>query len=140
MRRTDKEEAMPDKEEIRELLARYCFALDADRFEEMAALFTPDGVWETAFGTGTGRIGIAAQARSIATGPRPRRVHLTTNIVIELDGDTATARSNWVLVQNSADGPAIGSGGSYADRLVKVDGRWLFKHRTIDRYIAEGQS
>lgn len=35
---------MSDKEAIRELLGRYCFALDADRFDEMAALFTPDGV------------------------------------------------------------------------------------------------
>ena len=126
---------MSDKDEIRELLARYCFALDADRFEDMAALFTPDGVWETAFGTGTGRTGIVAQATSIATGHRPRRVHLTTNIVIDLDGDTATARSNWALIQNSAAGPVIGSGGAYADRLVKVGGKWFFKHRTIERYI-----
>jgi uncharacterized protein (TIGR02246 family) len=126
---------MSDKEEIRELLARYCFALDADEFEAMAALFTPDGVWETAFGTGTGRAGIVAQARSIAKGDRPRRVHLTTNIVIELDGDTATARSNWVLFQNTPNGPAIGSGGAYFDRLVKVDGAWFFRHRTIDRFI-----
>jgi uncharacterized protein (TIGR02246 family) len=129
---------MSDKDEIRELLARYCFALDADRFEEMAALFTPDGVWETAFGTGTGRAGIVAQARGIATGERPRRAHLTTNIVIDLDGGTATAKSNWVVVQNSAAGPVIGSGGAYADRLVKVDGRWFFKHRTIERYIKAG--
>jgi uncharacterized protein (TIGR02246 family) len=127
---------MSDKDEIRELLARYCFALDADQFEEMAALFTPDGVWETAFGTGTGRAGIVAQARSIATGPRPRRVHLTTNIVIDLDGDTATARSNWTVIENTSDGPAIGSGGAYADRLVRFDGVWFFKRRTIDRYIA----
>jgi hypothetical protein len=42
---TGKEEAMSDKDEIRELLARYCFALDADRFDEMAELFTTDGVW-----------------------------------------------------------------------------------------------
>jgi hypothetical protein len=35
---------MSDKDEIRELLARYCFALDADQFEEMAALFTEDGI------------------------------------------------------------------------------------------------
>jgi 3-phenylpropionate/cinnamic acid dioxygenase small subunit len=129
---------MSDKDEIRELLARYCFALDADRFEDMAALFTHDGVWETAFGTGTGRAGIVAQARSIATGERPRRVHLTTNIVIDLDGDTATARSNWALVQNSAAGPVIGSGGAYADRLVKVGGQWFFRHRTIERYIKAG--
>jgi 3-phenylpropionate/cinnamic acid dioxygenase small subunit len=129
---------MSDKDEIRELLARYCFALDADRFEDMAALFTQDGMWETAFGTGKGRAGIVAQARGIATGERPRRVHLTTNIVIDLDGDTATARSNWALVQNSAAGPVIGSGGAYADRLVKVDGEWFFKHRTIERYIKAG--
>jgi uncharacterized protein (TIGR02246 family) len=129
---------MFDKDEIRELLARYCFALDADRFEEMAALFTPDGVWETAFGTGTGRDGIVAQARSIATGERPRRAHLTTNIVIDLDGDSATARSNWVVIMNTPAGPAIGSGGAYADRLAKVDGRWFFKHRTIERYIVAG--
>ena len=104
----------------------------------MAALFTQDGIWETAFGTGKGRAGIVAQARGIATGERPRRVHLTTNIVIDLDGDTATARSNWALVQNSAAGPVIGSGGAYADRLVKVDGEWFFKHRTIERYIKAG--
>ncbi len=128
---------MSDKEEIRELLARYCFALDAGRFEEMAALFTADGVWETAFGAGTGRDGIVTQARSIATGPRPRRVHLTTNIVIdlEMDGQTATAQSNWALIQNSDSGPVIGSGGGYADRLVKLGGRWFFKHRRIDRFI-----
>jgi uncharacterized protein (TIGR02246 family) len=125
-----------DKDEIRELLARYCYALDAGRFEDMAALFTPDGVWETAFGTGTGRAGIVAQARSIATGERPRRVHLTTNIVIDLDGDMASARSNWLLFQNSPNGPVIGSGGGYSDRLAKVDGKWFFRHRRIDRFIA----
>ena len=126
---------MSDKEEIRELLARYCFALDADRFEEMAELFTPDGVWETAFGVGSTRAGIVAQARGLASGPRPRRVHLTTNIVIDLDGDAAVARSNWVVFQNSASGPVIGSGGAYFDKLAKVDGRWFFRHRRIDRFV-----
>jgi hypothetical protein len=125
-----------DKDAIRELLAVYCFHLDNDEFEQMAALFVPDGVWETAFGTGTGRAGIVAQARGIATGDRPRRVHQTTNIVVELDGATATVRSNWLLFQNGQAGPAIGSGGAYFDRVVKVDGRWFFKHRRIDRYIA----
>jgi 3-phenylpropionate/cinnamic acid dioxygenase small subunit len=131
-------ENLGDKDAIRELLARYCFHLDNDQFEEMAELFTSDGVWETAFGTGTGRAGIVAQARSIATGTRPRRVHLTTNIVISLHGDTATARSNWTLVANSPTGPTIGSGGGYEDRLVKRGGQWFFAHRTIDRFILDG--
>ncbi|HVZ09395.1 nuclear transport factor 2 family protein [Rhodopila sp.] len=132
-------ETLADKDAIRELLATYCFHLDNDEFEAMAALFTPDGVWETAFGTGTGRAGIAAQARAIAQGERPRRVHQTTNIVIDLHGDTAMVRSNWLLFQNSpansSDGPVIGSGGAYHDTVVRQDGRWLFRHRRIDRYV-----
>jgi hypothetical protein len=126
---------MSEKDEIRELLARYCFALDEERFEDMAALFIPDGVWETAFGTGNGRAGIAAQARSISQPNRPRRVHLTTNIVIDLNGNEASVRSNWLLFQNGETGPEIGSGGSYYDQVVKADGQWLFRHRRIDRFI-----
>jgi uncharacterized protein (TIGR02246 family) len=127
-----------DKNAIREVLATYCFHLDADRFDEMAALFTEDGTWDTAFGKGTGRAGIVAQARSIATGPRLGRAHLTTNIVIQLDGDTATVQSNWAVVTNSDAGPKIGSAGAYADQMVKQNGRWYFRYRKIDRYIAEG--
>jgi 3-phenylpropionate/cinnamic acid dioxygenase small subunit len=126
---------MSEKDEIRELLSRYCFALDEERFDDMAALFTEDGVWETAFGTGTGRAGIAAQARSITTPNRPRRVHLTTNIVIDLNGDTAQVRSNWLLFQNTGSTPDIGSGGGYYDTVVKVGGQWRFRHRRIDRFI-----
>jgi 3-phenylpropionate/cinnamic acid dioxygenase small subunit len=126
---------MSDKDEIRELLARYCFALDEERFEDMAALFTMDGVWETAFGTGNGRDGIVTQARSISQPNRPRRVHLTTNIVIDLNGDIASVRSNWLLFQNGETGPEIGSGGGYYDQVVKIGGQWLFRHRRIDRFI-----
>ena len=129
-----------DKNAIRELLATYCFHLDNYRFADMAALFTEDGTWDTAFGKGTGRAGIVAQAESIGTpgAPRPRRVHLTTNIVIELVGDTASVESNWCVVQNSAAGPRIGSAGAYRDQVVKLDGKWLFQYRKIDRFIAEG--
>lgn len=130
-----------DREAIRELLAVYCFRLDGGQHQEMAALFMEDGVWETAFGTGTGRAGIAAQLEKIAAlanGPRPRRAHLTTNIVIDLAGETASVMSNWTVIENSAHGPRISSGGAYHDKLVKRDGRWLFQHRRIDRFVAEG--
>ena len=100
-----------EKNAIRELLATYCFHLDNYRFAEMAALFTEDGTWDTAFGKGTGRPGIVAQAELIGmVGARPKRVHLTTNIVIALNGDSATVQSNWTVIQNSASGPKIGAG------------------------------
>lgn len=140
--------ALEEKDAIREVLAQYCFRLDGGRYDEMAALFTEDGTWDTAFGAATGRAAIAQQARDIRANRsqegvgdnRPRAIHLVTNIVIALAGDTAEVRSNWTVVQNSPPGtnggPKIGSGGGYADRMVKVGGTWLFGYRKIDRFIA----
>ena len=131
--------AIEEKDAIREVLAEYCFRLDDGRFAEMAALFTADGTWDTAFGKATGRAAIADLARSLrerAEQPRPRAVHLTTNIAIALDGTRAQVRSNWFLAQNSPDGPKIGSGGAYSDEMAKENGTWLFRYRKIDRFIA----
>jgi 3-phenylpropionate/cinnamic acid dioxygenase small subunit len=127
-----------EKDAIREVLAEYCFRLDDGRFDEMAALFTEDGTWDTAFGKATGRQAIAELARSLRTRvaePRPRAVHLVTNIVIALEGERATVRSNWMVMQNGPEGPRIGSGGAYDDEMVKEGGRWLFRYRKIDRFI-----
>lgn len=131
--------AVEDKDAIRELLAEYCFRLDDGRYDDMAALFTEDGTWDTAFGKATGRAAIAGLARSLRAraGPdRPRAVHLVTNIAIALDSTRARVRSNWMVMQNSPAGPKIGSGGAYIDDIVERDGRWLFHYRKIDRFIA----
>jgi hypothetical protein len=131
--------AIEEKDVIREVLAEYCFRLDGRRYDDMAALFTEDGTWDTAFGKATGRAAIAGLARDIRARSgenRPRAVHLVTNIVIALDGERAEVRSNWTVVQNSPDGPKIGSGGAYADQLAKEDGRWRFRYRKIGRFIA----
>ncbi|HWB50210.1 MAG TPA: nuclear transport factor 2 family protein [Stellaceae bacterium] len=134
---------LEEKDAIREVMARYCFALDDGRFADMAALFTEDGTWHTFFGKATGRRAIADFAAGLrahrpgqSSGqPTPRAIHHVTNIVITLDGDSAKVRSNWTTVQNSPDGPKIGSGGAYDDDMVKVGGQWFFRYRTIDRYI-----
>jgi hypothetical protein len=133
--------ALDDKDAIREVLAEYCFRLDGARYDAMAELFSEDGTWETAFGAATGRAAIAALARDIrvrAGDNRPRAVHLTTNIVIALKdrGTRAEVRSNWTTLQNSPEGPKIGSAGGYADQMVKQGRSWLFHHRKIDRFIA----
>jgi uncharacterized protein (TIGR02246 family) len=139
--------ALEDKDAIREVLAEYCFRLDGGDYDDMAALFTEDGTWDTAFGKGIGRGAIAQLARDIranrtkdgAGDERPRAIHLVTNIAITLDGapgaERAEVRSNWTVVQNSPDGPKIGSGGGYHDQMVKQGGRWLFRYRKIGRFI-----
>jgi 3-phenylpropionate/cinnamic acid dioxygenase small subunit len=141
--------ALEEKDAIREVLAEYCFRLDGGHYEDMAALFTEDGTWDTAFGAATGRAAITQQARDIranrtkdgAGDNRPRAIHLVTNIVIALNGNEAEVRANWTVVQNSPPnspgGPKIGSGGGYADRMVKQNGAWLFRYRKIDRFIRD---
>ncbi len=133
--------ALEDKDAIRELMAEYCFRLDDGHYTEMAALFTEDGTWDTAFGKATGRAAIAELAAGIrarAGADRPRAAHLVTNIVIALAGHRAEVRSNWMVMQNSPAGPKIGSGGAYRDGIVRRDGHWLFHYRKIDRFIADG--
>src|ERR1700751_2501307 len=100
--------ALDEKDAIREVLAEYCFRLDGGRYDDMAALFTEDGTWDTAFGKATGRAAIAklaADIRARAGANRPRAAHLVTNTVITLDGASAQVRSNWMVMQNSPDGP-----------------------------------
>jgi uncharacterized protein (TIGR02246 family) len=128
---------LEDKDAIREVMAQYCFALDDGRFADMAACFAEDGTWQTFFGKATGRKAIAEFAAGLRAhrAENPRAIHHVTNIVIALDGDTAKVRSNWTTVQNSPDGPKIGSGGAYDDDMVKVSGRWHFRLRIIDRYV-----
>ena len=130
--------AVEEKDAIREVLAEYCFRLDDGRFDEMAALFTEDGTWDTAFGNATGRQAIGELARNLrarVAEPRLRAVHLVTNIAIALESERATVRSNWMVMQNSLEGPRIGSGGAYDDEMVKKGGRWQFRYRKIDRFI-----
>ena len=131
--------SIEDKDAIRELMAEYCFRLDDGRYDDMAALFTEDGTWDTALGKATGRAEIAklaADIRSRAGANRPRAAHLVTNIVMALDGAHARVRSNWIVMQNSPDGPKDRLRRRLSDEIVQHDGQWLFRYRKIDRFIA----
>ena len=85
---------LTEKDAIRELMAEYCFCLDNDRFVDMAALFTEDGTWDTAFGKGTGRDGVEALVRRLRASAtsRQRAIHHVTNIVIKVDGARSPRR------------------------------------------------
>ena len=57
---------------------------------------------------------------------------------VALEGESATVVSNWTVIQNSTSGPKIGSGGAYQDQVVKQNGKWMFRYRKIDRFLADG--
>jgi 3-phenylpropionate/cinnamic acid dioxygenase small subunit len=125
------------KDEIRELMAAYAQALDACRFVDVAACFAADGEWTTDYGAARGRAEIEAFIKSVVPvkGEGPQRKHYITNIIIKIDGDTASAVSDYLVVRESDDGLIPVMGGTYKDRFVKTPAGWRFARKELVHHI-----
>ena len=119
---------MNDHEDIRRTLAAFCQFLDGRRFEEWAALFTEDGI----FNAGVGRAAVLAEMQrgTLATNPSLDRLHLSANSIIDVEGDEARVVSDVIFFERRDQGPwSIGGVGKYVDRLVRAEGAWRFAER-----------
>jgi hypothetical protein len=135
--------AADDRAAIKNLQARYMFALDWQDPAAYAATFAEDGVLVSAVAEARGRTAIRAEvvkmrdndrAATAKEGLRPfSRRHVITNLVLQISPDHATGRAYWAGYNNDDPqrSPYVESYGHYEDELVKVDGQWLFKKRTI---------
>jgi uncharacterized protein (TIGR02246 family) len=118
--------ATEDLEEIRTLLARYCFAIDAKKADVFAELFTEDGIFDIKVAPAIkGREALRQFVPSIPDGTR----HMTMNEIIELDDDQATVRA-YVLVMKESP-REIGTVGEYEDILSRTPDGWRFARRTF---------
>lgn len=125
--------------EIEKLIIAYAWAFDEQDFDGVAALFVEDATFELSTPGVPPAVGLAAivsllaQARGAraARGEHPR--HLVNNVrVIEASDDAAHVVSYMTLMVTDADGvTAVALGGTYDDRLVAVEGRWMFASRRI---------
>lgn len=117
-----------DRDAIRHLLAQYTYSGDRGRVADLAACFAAHGTIEY---PGTSATGPAAIAAALSSGPaNPARTfvrHHTANPLIEVQGDTATARSYFAVTSNN--GPD--HSGTYSDRLVRTAEGWRFAHRLV---------
>lgn len=133
-----------DRARIEDLQARYLFAFDWQDGDAYAATFTEDGILDFAGGVITGRKAISEEIytfgetlkkKNAALEPeRPARIrHFITNVVIEIDGDTAKSVSYWWEFNDDMRDrrPYLGAYGHYEDQLKKINGRWLFAKRKI---------
>jgi len=128
-----------EKDAIRELMGRYCHALDACRFGEVASLFAEDGVWTTTYGNARGRTQIETLLASVVPKPGegPQRKHYITNIIVTLAGDDrANARSDYLVIRESPGGLIPVMGGTYLDMFVKREGEWQFLRKELVHNIA----
>jgi len=62
----------------------------------------------------------------------PGTKHVTTNLTVEVDGDSATARSYFTVLQARPELPLQAViAGRYHDRFARRDGVWRFADRLI---------
>jgi ketosteroid isomerase-like protein len=121
------------REEIRAILVDYGRFLDAGDFEGYVGLFAADGAWVGGFGTFEGRDAIRGMLEDNMTpGPRERltSLHLVSNEIIEVEGESARAVSKWFFIAPDADGrPRFAFAGRYEDDFVREGGSWRIARR-----------
>jgi hypothetical protein len=121
---------LADGLEIRELVARYNYAIDEGRPEEWVATFVPDGTFEsTALGKHTGPDGLMAFAVGYIAAFTGR--HCTSDFTVDIDGDDARARCYLIAVNNAASPPIISTTAVYEDVLRRTPDGWRFVHRRV---------
>jgi hypothetical protein len=125
-----------DRLEITETITRYSYGLDQRRWEEWDLAFTDDAVIDfSAFGMTPAS---PADVRQIFSQGDPLRIsgqHLLSNIVIRLDGDTATTHAEFTMVTLArVEGTRLvrraRAGGWYEDQLVRSDAGWRIRRHT----------
>ena len=123
-----------DRMAIEQLLMEYGRAVDDRDFAAFAALFTEDGEWKGAQGSYRGSKEIRKSMEKMFTEaaadiPKGHNFHVLTNVIIDLQGDHATASSKFIFYKMNGAKPEAQVAGRYEDRLVRVDGAWKFQQR-----------
>lgn len=121
-----------DTQAIMRLLSDYGRLLDLRDGAGWAGLFLPDGEWVGGdhYGVIAGREKLAQFVASEFAGTPPC-VHMFGNFAIEVDGDTATVWSRWLLVEQRDGGLTPALAGSYSDVLARTGGGWRFRRREV---------
>ena len=127
---------LQDEQAIREVIIRYGEYLDARDYAAYASLFASDGVWTGGFGSFTGPAAIKEMLEKNLGKPErgfinKANFHLMTTVVVDVDGDTARARSRYTFFTASPDNrPTVALAGRYVDEFVRENGTWKIKRRT----------
>jgi len=128
-------QALLDRAQIEDMLVKYYTNLGgADR--GFGSYYTEDGVLDVNGIVARGDKQIEGLYKRIAEGtPRPRGTFhmLLTNLVVGVEGDTATADMIWTGIDSETpeSRPHFVEQGREHDELVKQGDRWYFKHRVI---------
>ncbi|MFT4267129.1 MAG: nuclear transport factor 2 family protein [Xenophilus sp.] len=128
-----------DRLQIRELIERFHDAVNHGEPERLGLLFAPDAIWEVAppfqhrF---EGPENIVAGI-SETVGKLDFLFQTCSPIVIDLQGNVATARTSMQEFGRFKDGGAMRVAGTYFDAFQKKAGVWRFTRRTFRARYAD---
>ena len=133
-----------DRALIENMSNHYMVAVDAGDIETVMRTWADDGVLDWVGGVEHGKAEIReAMSRFGGAGvmgtlpadatERQRTRHQIINHVITVDGDTATSFAYWFAMTNRTTHGQVEFlyMGHYEDELVRVNGEWKFKTRTV---------
>lgn len=132
-----------DRQQITDVLHRYCRAMDRLDRDLALACWHPGGTdshGEAFSGSAEGFVDWVLPVHKKVTGTR----HTISNITIAIDGDGAETECYWtVRMFDDSRPPAERNAiavGRYIDRFERIDGRWAIRHRTSirERFWFEG--
>lgn len=113
--------------ECARLISLYALLNDEGRWDEIAALYAPDG--EMTRPTAPDEPIVGREAILAAFKARPPRTsrHICSNIVIDIESDTAARGRSAMLLFTAADKPPLVGG--FKDEFVLTDEGWRFSRR-----------
>ncbi|MFI2838359.1 MULTISPECIES: nuclear transport factor 2 family protein [Mycolicibacterium] len=121
------------RDQITEMLYRYAELIDAGDFDGVGALLGRGNFMGVAGPAAIAELFAATTRRFPEHGNRPRTRHLVLNPIVDIDADSARARSTFVVVQQTdtvALQPIVV--GRYADTFARDEHGWYFTERTVD--------
>ncbi|WP_407560010.1 nuclear transport factor 2 family protein [Streptomyces sp. 184] len=122
--------ALTDRAELADLVARHSLWIDEGRFDETDRLFTPDVAVRSPRGEAHGIEALVALVRR-GHDRYVRTLHNKSNLVIEIDGDTATVRAHDIAVFVIDDKTEAIAGGVHHYGARRTEDGWRFDRLDI---------
>lgn len=124
---------LEEKEELRDLVTRYCLYIDSGRYDDWVGTFTEDGVFDSPIlGRWQGKEKLkqfTEKYRSWTGAFQPR--HCVMNVLLQVEGNHATGECYLLATHADAKKVEVVVSGRYEDTMEKVNGKWLFKERKV---------
>jgi ketosteroid isomerase-like protein len=133
--------ALEDEREILRTLQVYGAAIDAGDEDGYRELWADDAVldWPNWGEPMRGRGAIMDAFARHTHAPETHHRHVVFGTLIALEGETARVESQFLRIDDGANGPHVRSFGTYHDELVRsADGRWRFRRRQAEIAAAGG--